>query len=915
MTPHRIASSISERAYALTMRLYPRAFRDRFGEDMRELFRDQWKAARRAGGWRRVMQLWLFTVPSIIGGAFAERLTAVVSRRVSSADAYSPLPTRSDPMLRTLLRDLRFAARMLRKSPAFTVIAVFVITLGTGAVTTIFSVANAIALRPLPGASNTSDLFEVSRARADGSGAEWSSYPYYRYLREGVASHPVADIAAWSMMPLTISAGAEGVAAQGTLVSGNYFQVIGLRPTLGRFFTADEDDASSAHAAVVLSHGFWTTRFASDSGVIGRNVTLNGQAFTVIGVAPPKFHGVYAALRTDAWLPLALQPRLGARNELTNPRPSWLQLFARVRGGASGEMLQRELTRLTAQWVADGNEPAEYRRLTGSQVVPLTGLPSDMHGRVLGFMALLLVASALVLLIASLNVAAMVLARAVARRREIAVRLALGATRGRLVQELLTEILLLYLLGAAGGVLVAVNASRLLAHLPPQMNTPFALDVTLDARVLVFTLVVSLVTGIVFGLAPALQSTRVDINARLRNDTAGAGSRRSRVQNVLVAGQMAFSLLLLIAAGLFLRALDRGRRIDLGFDATNVAVIGFDVGTYGYDDTKGRLFYRTLKEKMATTPGVVAVSYASGLPFGEGRASGELRIEGSATRDESERGTRVSSGEVDAGYFEVMRTPILQGRGFTASDDEHAPRVAVVNRAFASRYWPTGAIGRTFQKDNEEFTVVGVARDAKYWSLGETLRPYVYFAIGQQKRLGYHAELLVRVSGDPTRFAPEIRAAVREFDPLLPTPTVTTLSAATGGALMPQRVAAAVTAALGFVGLLLAAVGLYGMVAYSISQRTDEIGVRLALGADRRNVLRLVVREGMRPVAAGMAIGLLLALGATRLLMSYLFGVSPLDAVTFVAVAVILTTVALAASYLPARRAASTDPVRALRAE
>ncbi|GJG87630.1 hypothetical protein tb265_28110 [Gemmatimonadetes bacterium T265] len=826
-------------------------------------------------------------------------------------------------MLPTLLRDLRFAVRMLAKSPVFTVVAVFVITLGTGALSTIFSAANAIAFRPLPGVSNAGELVAVRRALADGTpggaGWDWASYPYYRYLRDrGGAARPMAEVAAWAMMPLTISAAREGVAAQGTVVSGNYFRVLGVRPALGRFFTPDEDGAPGAHAVVVISHDFWTTQLAGDSGVIGRTVRLNRNAFTVVGVAPPKFHGVYTALRTDAWVPLAVRPQLGPGGDLlTDPRPTWLQLFARVRGGVSRDAVQRELSRRTAQYVADGNEPADQRRFTTARVESLSGLPPDLNGRVLGFMALLLDASGLVLLIASANVASMLLARAVARRRETALRLALGATRGRLVRQLLTESLLLYALGAAGGVLVAVNATRLLAHLSLPADTPFAadlLDLSPDARVLAFTLVVSLATGVAFGLAPALQAARVDVTARLRTDTAGAGSRRSRAQSVLIAGQTAVSLLLLVAAGLFLRALDRGRRVDLGFDPSHVAVAGFDLWTSGYDNGKGRLFYRTVKEAMARTPGVVAVSYTRDLPLG--RSNGvELRIDGSAVPRASEHGMPVSYGEVDAGYFEVMRMPVVEGRGFAAADDERAPRVAVINQAFARRFWPTGAVGRTFRRGNEVVTVVGVAHDAKYSRLGEELRPFVYFAIGQPAAPADHAELLVRASGDPARLAPAIRAAVRDFDPLLPAPTVTTLGAATGGVLLPQRVAALVTAVLGVVGLLLAAVGLYGIVAYLGGRRTREIGVRLALGAGRRDVVRLVVGEAMRPVAVGLAVGLLLAFGATRLLTSFLFGVSPLDAVTFVGVAALLTAVALTASYLPARRAAATDPVRALRAE
>ena len=823
-------------------------------------------------------------------------------------------------MLHSFLQDVRYAVRMLRKSPVFTAIAVVVITLGTGAVTTIFSMANAIALRPLPGVSNIDQVVEVHRSLPDreSDGNDWVSYPFYRYLRDRARERPVADVAAWSMMPFTISTGDESIAGQGTIATENYFRVLGVRPALGRFFTSEADGAPGGQPVVVISHGFWSTRLGGDSSVIGRTVRVNGHALTVIGVAPPKFGGVFTIMRTDAWVPMAMQSVFRPGSDLlNNPGPGWLQLFARIPEGVSRDVVQRELSRITGQWVVEGSEPADHpdHRYTIVRLASLTGIPFDMHGRVLGFMALLLGASGLVLLIASLNVAAMLLARAVARRRETAVRLALGATRGRLVRQLLTESLLLYVLGAVGGVMVALYAAPLLTRVPLPVGLPLALDFSPDARVLVFTLVVSLVTGVAFGLVPALQSARVDITSRLRNDSAGGGSRRSTAQSVLIAGQMAVSLLLLVAAGLFLRALDRGRHVDLGFAPSNVAVAEFFVGLSRYDDVKARQFYRALKDELAHTPGVVAVSYAGDLPLSNYN-SAPLRIDGSPVPPTSASGTRVPFVEVDAGYFEVLKMPIVQGRGFTAADDERAARVAVVNQAFARRFWPSGdAVGRTFRRGNETITVVGVAHDAKYSSLRETLQPFVYFAFAQAESPAGHAELFVRTSGDPARLAPAIRTAVRDLDPLLPTPAVTTLSAATSAVLAPQRMAALVTAVLGMVGLLLAAVGLYGIVAYLVGQRTREIGVRMALGAGRRDVLRLVVADGMRPVAVGMAIGLLLAAGATRLLMSFLLGVSPLDTITFVAGAALLAAVALAASYLPARRAASTDPVRALRAE
>lgn len=820
--------------------------------------------------------------------------------------------------MQSILHDLRFALRMLRKSPVFAVIAVLVITLGTGAVTTIFSVANAIALRPLAGVERADELVDVMRVQRDGTGSNRASYPYFAQLRGagGASGRARADVAAWAMMPLTISTGSEGVSAQGTIVSGNYFRVLDMRPALGRFFTPDEDAISGAPPVVVLSHAFWSSRLAADSSVIGRIVRLNGYAVTVVGIAPPGFGGVYGALRNDAWVPMSTQPQLRPGPDLLqNPAPEWLELIARIPEGASRGVVERELSQSTAEYVALGSEPADRRAFTDVRVSTLSGLPFDMHGPVLGFMALMLGGAGLVLLIASINVAAMLLARGVARQRETSVRLALGATRRRLVRQLLTETLVLYALGAVGGVALALNAAPLLAQLPLPTGLPLTLDFAPDARVLAFTLVVALATGVAFGIAPALRATGDDIGTRLRTDSSGAGTRRATMHGVLIAAQMAGSLLLLVAAGLFLRALDRGRQLELGFETSHVAVAGISVETFGYDASRRQRFFQSLKESVANAPGVVAVSYADDLPL-RMHNSDNLQLEGSAVTDPGERGTPVPFAEVGDGYFDVLQIPIVEGRGFTGQDDERAPNVAVINQSFARRHWPTGAIGRTFRRGNERVTVVGVARDAKYATLREAAQPFVYFALGQRAaHVAGHAELLVRTSGDPSAMAPLIREAVLAFDPLVPTPAVTTLAATTSAVLLPQQVAALVTAVLGGVGLLLAAVGLYGIVAFSVGERTREIGVRLALGADRGDVLRMVVRQGMRPVAAGLGIGVLLAAGVTRLLVAYLLGVSPLDAVTFAAVGAILVAVALAASYLPARRAARTDPVRALRAE
>ncbi len=895
--------SRSDRAYRRLLALYPRDFHDRFGADMAAVFRDQ----RRAVTTRQaLLRLWVRAAGGLLRTAALEHLDALKKR-----GAGPPFRPRRRPMFRNLIDDVRYTGRMLRKSPVFTAVAVLVIALGTGAVTTIFSAANAIALRPLPGAKDPGSLVEVRRSQANGAGSLSASYPYYRRMQGGTRT--LKGLVAWDMVRLTIATGVEGQAALGNIVSGNYFDVLGVRPALGRFFGPDEATTTELHPVVIVAHAFWTRRLGADSSIIGRPITLNGHPFTIIGVAPPAFRGVFTPLRTDAWVPISAQPLLRPGGNLDDAGAGWLELFGRLGDGVTRGAARAELTSLTAAQIADGGETGEFRNFSAARVEPLTGLPSDVHGAVLGFMGLLLAAAGLVLLIASVNIAAMLLARGVSRRREMALRAALGAERSRLATQLLTETLLLFMVGGAGGVLLTTQATRLIERLPLPFDMPIVLDLSPDPRVLIFALTLSLVTGLSFGLGPALEGSRVDLAARIGSDTAGAGSRRSRARSALVVGQMALSLLLLVAAGLFIRALDRGRSVDPGFDPSNVAVASFDLQSAGYDEPRGRIFYRELAERLSREAGVVSIAYTRFLPLSMSVMATGIRVDGYGPRaGEESSGVTVADAQVDPGYFNAVRIPLVRGRAFLPTDDDRAPRVAIVNRTFAERYWPgQNAVGRTFHEREDQVTIVGEVRDAKYETLNEDPTPFVYFPVAQQ--WSHNANLLVRTAADPAGIAAAIRRAVRTLDPSLPAPTMTTLKEATSIVLLPQRVAAYVTAVLGLVGLVLAALGLYGVIAYSVSQRTREIGVRMALGASRTDVLRLVVREGMRLVAVGMAIGLALSLGATRLLSRFLFNVSPVDGVTFVAVPVLLGGVALAASYLPARRAALQDPTRTLR--
>jgi predicted permease len=815
----------------------------------------------------------------------------------------------------SLLADLRYAGRMLRKSPVFTLVVVSVIALGTGAVTTVFSAMNALVLRPLPGANDGPRLVFLERKQANSQNGISASHPYYEYLRD--RSRTLAGVAAWSKVALTISAGEEGVTAYGNLVSGNYFTVLGTRPALGRFFAPEEDRTPLTHPVIVISHAFWRTRLNADTGVIGRTVAVNGHPFTVIGVAPAEFRGIYTPIVTDAWVPLMMRGELRPEiaRDLGDPSHSWLQLFGRLSDGVSSEAAARELSALTAARATDATEPAGWSSFNTVRLSPMTGLPEDASSAALGFMALLLGAAALVLLIASVNVASMLSARAIARRREMAVRAALGAGRGRLVRQLLTEILVLFVLGALGGVLLTVLATSALERLPIPADLTVALELSPDLRVFGFALIVSLLTGLAFGLPPALKAVRNDITARLRDDAPGSGVRRGIITNVLIVGQLSLSLVLLVAAGLFLRALNHGARVDPGFDANGVATIALNAESWGYDEAKARAFYRRLREDVAALPGVTAVSYTMHLPLTMQNNGDNIQIDGVVPPgNDPAAGVPVWLSNVDADYFAALRIPLLAGRDFTRADDDRAPGVAVVNETFARRYWPDGsAIGRAFSLHKRQVTIVGIARNAKYSSLSEAAADLVYFPLAQfwsQKQT-----MLVRTAGNPALVVPGIQRAVRAIDPGLPRPAMITLRDANSIVLLPQRVAAIVTGALGAVGLLLASVGLYGIIAYSVSRRTREIGIRLALGARGSGVVGMIVREGMRLAGIGVVVGLLLAAGGTRLIAAFLFSVSPLDAVTFGGMSLLFVVVALVASYLPARRAADSDPMTILRAE
>ena len=807
--------------------------------------------------------------------------------------------------------DVRYAVRMLRRSPVFTIVVVTVISLGTGAVTTIFSAVNAFLLRPLPRVSEPDRLVGIDRIEPGGKAGAQGSFAYHSMLR--ARTRTLSGVGAYGKLDLTISAGAAGRQVYANLVSGNFFSLLGLRPALGRFFLPAEDSVPLAFPVIVVSHDYWRTRLGADSAVVGRTVSVNGHPFALVGVAPAGFRGVQIPAVTSAWVPLMMAPQLRPRTNMDSPTATWFWQFGRMNEGMDRGAVRRELVALTAERIAEGVEPDWMKKNSDIRLIGMTGLPDDAQKTMKAFTGVLLAVAFLVLLIASVNVAAMLSARAMARRHEMAVRIALGAARGRLVRQVVTESLVLFTLGAVGGIAIAFIATRALEQIPMPMAIPIALDLTPDVRVLAFALLISLVTGGIFGLAPALRVARQDITTRLRDDSRTGTGRRTIVSNTLVIGQLALSLLLLVSAGLLLRALERGNRVDPGFDVDSVMTASFKPEAWGYDEARARTFYGMLRARISAIPGVTAVSYTSRLPLQLSSSGDRIQPNGEpAAPDNPTSGTLVQVEFVDAGYFDVIKVPLTNGRAFALTDDPGAPRVAVVNETFVKKIWPDGnPVGRTFGLHGELITVIGVARDAKYQSLTETTPSLAYFPLAQQWRQEH--SLVVRANGAPPALATAIRNEVASLDPNIPLPEVVTLAAATSFVLLPQRVAALVAGSLGFLGLVLATVGLYGIISYSVSRRSREIGVRMALGARAVDVQRMVVREGMRLAGYGVAAGLLLSAFASRLLGAYLYGVSPLDAPTFVGMSLVFVAVALLASWLPARRAAAANPVVALR--
>lgn len=818
--------------------------------------------------------------------------------------------------METLIRDLRYGVRSLLKQPGFAAVAVLSIALGIGVNTTIFSFINAALFRPLP--------FPESHRLVRLWDGNSSSYPDYAAYRD--QSKVFSGLAAYAQRSLNLTVNGESQRIWGEIVTGNYFDVLKAKPALGRGFLEEEDRTIGTHPVVVISNALWRRNFNSDPAIIGKGLSLNNHSYTIIGIMPENFVGATVISPPDLWVPMMMEPLVypGSRS-LTSPDDGWLMMLGRLKPDANPVGAQAAVETIASRLHQARRERNSGPEEGGGRVVavaPARGLMVPPEGRAPVFfvVAVLMTVVSLVLLVACANVANMLLARAVNRRKEIAVRLALGAGRWRIVRQMLTESVLLSFAGGVVGLLLALWSTNLLLNLLAQSfgENSIAPDVSPDARVFVYTFLLSVLTGIAFGLVPALQTSKPDVVAALKDETLmfAAGRRKFTFRNLLVVTQIAVSLLLLVTAGLFIRSLRNTQHAEPGFALDNALMMSFDLGLSNYNTARGKVFEEQLLERVRALPQVRAASLADSVPLGGGGGKSPLYVEDEPTPDRFDEDSLLSHSTVAPDYFKAIGIPFVRGRDFNARDTTSSPGVIIVNETLARRLAPDGnAVGKRLRMDSQGdyLEVVGVVRDVKYRQLAERPLFFGYRPLSQRYRSAM--TLHVRTTADPLAVINQVRAEVKALDSDLPLTNVETMQEHMRLPLAPAKLLALLSSALGVLALLLAAIGLYGVMAYVVGSRTHEIGIRMALGAQTSGVRRLVTVQGMRLALTGVALGLVAAFALTRVLGSVLYGVSATDPVTFASVAVLLTLVALFACLVPAWRATRVDPLVALRYE
>ena len=825
--------------------------------------------------------------------------------------------------MQTLWQDIRYAVRMLTKNPAFSAIAVLSLALGIGANTTIFTVVNAILLHPLPvrdiahvvqlDTVDTKTLVTTANTTKLGM-----SYPNFQdYARDNHVFTGLSCIV--GPLPLTWSGGTEPKQIFGQMVSANYFDVLGLRPASGRFFLLDEDTKPGGNNVAVLSYSMWVNKFGADPRVLGRILTLNATPYTVIGVAPRGFKGAFTFGNAEQiWIPVSMYTQVLAgffKDNFNDRRFLTTTVVGRLKDGVSIGEAEASLKTIASHL------EREFPKDNASRSVALTPLSDaavgvNARGQIVLAGGLMMGIVGLVLLIACANLANLLLAQAASREKEIGVRAALGASRGRVARQLLTESLVLALVSAVVGLAIAYGGRAALWSFRPPFILDGDVDLSFDSHVLFFTLAAALLTALIIGTAPAIKAARPDLIDVLKAGGRGGtiGWARNPFRSLLVVSEIALALVALVGAGLFIRSMQNAVRIDPGFESRNLFVFAFDLGALHYDEGRAQQYFRAAIERARVTPGVGSATIASNFPLGGGLAR-TVFPEG---QDEASgyRGTLTQLDDIAPNFFETLRIPIVGGREFTDADRKDTKLVAIINEAMAKQFWPDqNAVGKRFHFFGETYLreVVGVVRDTVVNTIGEEPQPLVYLPLTQD--FSPAVTMQVRTNGRPEAVIASVRSQVQSLDSDLALTNLNTISELIDQGLWAPRVGAALLTVFGALALLLAVVGVYGVLSYSVNQQTREIGIRIAIGAQPGRVLALVVGQGMRLALAGLTLGLLAALAAMRVLSSLLYGVSAHDPFTFAGVVLVLAVAAVLACYIPARRATKVDPIIALRYE
>ena len=813
-------------------------------------------------------------------------------------------------IINEVLQDIRYGLRQLRRNPGFTIVAILTLALGIGATSTIFSWINSTLLNPIPGVTDTGDLVSVMRGTISEHPTPPFSYPDLVDLRRD--SRSFSGLLAYHDDFLSLTGIRKPQRIYGALTTANYFKVLGVKPVLGRGFLPQEGAGRSGASVVVISYAFWQSHFASDPSAVGRTLEINRHPYTIVGVAPPHFQGCKTGLRDDVWIPLGMDRDVWGSTRLNERGTFWLNVLGKLRPGVTREQAAGETDRVMQQIAA--STPNIERGPNQITLDPLWRSPFGANVYLYRSLPLLFGLAAVLLLLACTNVANLLLVRLGGRRREIALRLSMGASRSRLVRQLLVESLLVALAGGAAAMLLTLWSAGTFASFFPSTSLPLTLNGHANQGVMLATLVISILTAAIFGMLPALRTSRLAPALVLKEEEnrSSGGAYRSRLAKTLVVAQVALSLLLLIAAGLFTRSFRNEQRSAPGFNPDNVLLASYDLGPEGYSRKEGINFDQRLLARLQSLPGVKSVTLADFSPLSFTIHSDSVRPEGYIPRPHESM--EIDRAVVGPDYFQTLRTPLVAGRGFTTHDDAGSQPVAIVNQEFCKRYWPgQDPIGRKVMMYGTALTVVGVARNAKYRLLRYPPEPAIYLPLYQD----YYDQVIIhmRVSGSPAAFAAPVERAVHEINPGLPLYNVTTLKDSMQFGSTFERLAATLVGSFGFLALILGAIGIYGVIAYATRQRTHEIGIRMALGAERKSVMMMVVGQGLKLALIGLAIGIAGALVLSQFLTSLLYGVTPTDPLTFVAVSLILIAVALLACYIPARRAAKVDPMVALRYE